>query len=60
MSRNNRKNRQGQTPKPRGMGMANKAYVDEMQGLRRSSATSRHRSARDYRRKPKHSGRGWE
>lgn len=27
---------------------------------RRSNATSKHKSVKDYRRKPKHTGRGWE
>jgi len=38
----------------------NTAYMEAMQELRRSNATSRHRSAADYRRKPKHPGKGWE
>jgi len=28
--------------------------------IRRSSATDRHKSPRDYRRKPKHVSKGWE
>ena len=31
-----------------------KEYVEHVQNLRRGSTTSRHRSPRDYRRKPKH------
>lgn len=27
---------------------------------RRSNATAKHKSVKDYRRKPKHVGRGWE
>jgi len=33
--------------------------VQRIQDLRRSNATSRHKSAKDYRRKPKHH-KGWE
>lgn len=33
-----------------------KSYVERVQGLRRSNATTRHRSPRDYQRKPKHRG----
>ncbi len=56
MSKN--KNRRPQTRKP--AKSANRDYMEAMQELRRSSATSRHKSAADYRRKPKHTGRGWE
>lgn len=28
--------------------------------IRRSSAASKHKSVKDYRRKPKHVGRGWQ
>lgn len=37
-----------------------KAYVEHVQNLRRGSTTERHKSAKDYRRKPKHSGKGWD
>ena len=36
-----------------------KANVIRVQELRRSNATSRHKSVMDYRRKPKHPNRGW-
>jgi len=49
------KNRRPQTPKGR-----NIEYAKGMQELRRSSAAGIHRSERDYRRKPKHPGKGWE
>jgi hypothetical protein len=39
---------------------AQKEYVEHVQNLRRGSTTSRHRSPRDYRRKPKHVSKGWE
>ena len=57
MSKN--KNRRVQTPKPKGFG-ENKAYMEGMQELRRSNAAGTHKSVKDYRRKPKHAGRGWE
>lgn len=44
-----------QAPKGR-----NLPYAKAMQELRRSNAAGRHRSATDYRRKPKHPGKGWE
>lgn len=56
MSKN--KNRRPQTSKPAKSG--NSKYVEAMQELRRSSATSRHAMATDYRRKPKHSKKGWD
>lgn len=37
-----------------------KANVIRVQELRRSNATSRHKSVMDYRRKPKHPNRGWD
>ena len=37
-----------------------KANVIRVQELRRSNATSRHKSVMDYRRKPKHPKRGWD
>lgn len=49
------KNRRQQTPKAR-----NERYMEGMQELRRSNAAGVHRSAKDYRRKPKHINRGWE
>ena len=30
-----------------------------VEDIRRSNATSKHKSAKDYRRKPKHSAKGW-
>jgi len=39
---------------------AQKAYVDHVQNLRRGSTTDRHRSPRDYRRKPKHVNRQFD
>jgi hypothetical protein len=56
MSKN--KNRRPQTPKAKNMG--NEAYMRGMQELRRSNAAGSHKSVKDYRRKPKHAGRGWE
>ena len=59
MKKNSRnKNRRSQVSKPAKSG--NQAYTEAMQELRRSSATARHKSAKDYRRKPKHSKKGWE
>jgi predicted nucleic acid-binding Zn ribbon protein len=37
-----------------------KEYVQHVQELRMGSTTSPHKSPKDYRRKPKHPGRGWE
>lgn len=37
-----------------------RGYVQHVQELRQGSTTSPHRSEKDYRRKPKHPGRGWE
>lgn len=37
-----------------------KEYVQHVQELRRGSTTERHRSAKDYRRKLKHTNKGWE
>lgn len=34
--------------------------IQRIQDLRRSNATSRHKSIKDYRRKPKHRNLGWE
>lgn len=47
--------KRAQAPKVR-----NEEYMRGMQELRRSNAAGRHKSAADYRRKPKHAGRGWE
>lgn len=47
------KNKRPQAPKQN-------AHVQRVQELRQGSTTSPHRSPRDYRRKPKHVGRGWE
>lgn len=52
------KNRRQQASKPAKSG--NTAYMQGMQELRRSNAAGTHRSAKDYRRKPKHAGKGWE
>jgi len=51
-------NRRQQKSKPPKSG--NREYMYAMQDLRRSSATSRHRSEADYRRKPKHVKKGWD
>jgi hypothetical protein len=53
MSKN--KNRRPQTPK-----VGNPAMNKAFQELRRSNAAGPHRSATDYRRKPKHSKKGWD
>lgn len=55
MSKSNR--RRGQRPK--GKGLSDERYVREIQELRRSGAAGPHRTATDYRRKPKHF-KGWE
>lgn len=52
------KNRRPQNSKPAKSG--NTKYVEAMQGKRFSSAAGYHKKATDYRRKPKHVGRGWE
>lgn len=57
-NRNNRKsgkNRREQTPKS-----GNRAYIDGMMEIRRSSATSPIPSGTDYRRKPKHANRAFQ
>lgn len=38
----------------------NEKFNEAMREIGQSSAASRHRSSKDYRRKPKHSGKGWE
>lgn len=53
------KNRRSQTAKSP-VGGRNEKFNEAMRDIGRSSATDRHRSDKDYRRKPKHSGRGWE
>lgn len=59
MKKNSRsKNRRSQVSKPAKSG--NTAYMEGMQELRRSNAAGAHRSANDYRRRPKHMGKGWE
>lgn len=59
MKKNSRsKNRRSQVSKPAKSG--NEAYAMGMQELRRSNAAGAHRTAKDYRRKPKHVNRGWE
>lgn len=50
-----KKTKRPQTPKVR-----NEEYMRGMQELRRSNAAGAHRSATDYRRRPKHVNRGWE
>lgn len=50
-----KKARRPQTPK-----VGNRAMAMAMQELRRSSAASPIASGTDYRRKPKHSKRGWD
>lgn len=59
MKKNSRnKNRRSQNSKPaKGK---NHEYMAGMQELRRSNAAGTHRSAKDYRRKPKHVNRGWD
>jgi hypothetical protein len=52
------KNRRAQASKAPKSG--NTAYMEGMQELRRSNAAGTHKSAKDYRRKPKHVSRGWE
>lgn len=49
------KNKRPQAPKVR-----NESYMRGMQELRKSNAAGTHRSVKDYRRKPKHVGKGWE
>lgn len=51
-------NRRPQTSKPAKSG--NSKYMEGMQELRRSSATSRHKMATDYNRRPKHMKKGWD
>lgn len=51
-------NRRNQTKKTLSAGR-NEKFNEAMREIGRSSATDRHRSPKDYRRKPKHTGRGW-
>ena len=51
-------NRRPQTRKHAKSG--NTPYMEGMQEIRRSNAAGPHKSANDYRRRPKHRGRGWE
>ena len=39
---------------------AQKSYVQHVQNLRQGSTTDRHRSVKDYRRKPKHINKGYD
>lgn len=47
------------TKRPQAPKSGNEAYMRGMQELRRSNAAGTHRSETDYRRKPKHAGKGW-
>ncbi len=51
-------NRRPQTRKPAKSG--NTPYMEAMQGKRFGNAAGPHKRATDYRRKPKHKGRGWD
>jgi len=55
-----KKNRRAQAPKNPLAGSRNFAMVEADLERRRSSAGMPHKSSKDYRRKPKHVGRGWE
>lgn len=46
--------------RPQAQKVRNEEYMRGMQELRRSNAAGTHKTAKDYRRKPKHAGRGWE
>lgn len=46
--------------RPQAQKARNENYMRGMQELRRSNAAGTHRSAKDYRRKPKHVNRGWD
>lgn len=41
------------------MATENKAYIEAMRGLRRSSAAQPHKNLKKYTRKTKHKGGGW-
>jgi hypothetical protein len=59
MKKNSRsKNRRSQVSKPAKSG--NSKYVEGMQGIRFSNAAGPHKGVTDYRRRPKHMGKGWE
>lgn len=53
-------NRRDQTKKPLGLNGRNEKFNEAMREKGRSSAATPHKSSKDYRRKPKHTGRGWE
>lgn len=55
-----KKQRTAQKQKNPLAGSRNFAMVEADLNRRSSSAGSPHRSVKDYRRKPKHTGRGWE
>lgn len=46
--------------RPQAAKVRNESYMRGMQELRRGNAAGSHRTAKDYRRKPKHAGKGWE
>lgn len=54
----NKNYRRAQTSKPAKSG--NTPYMEAMMGKRFSNAAGIHRSATDYRRKPKHVKKGWD
>lgn len=59
MKRNSRnKNRRAQVSKP--AKSANRDMMEGFQELRKGNRAQPHTLATDYRRKPKHAGRGWE
>lgn len=56
-----KKNKRPQKPKnPLAGSRMPREMLDADLGRRGSSAGSPHKSTKDYRRKPKHAGRGWE
>lgn len=58
MKKNSRnKNRRQQSSKPAKSG--NTPYMEGMQAIKFSNAAGTHKSAKDYRRKPKHF-KGWD
>lgn len=52
-------NRRDQTKKPLTNGR-NEKFNEAMREKGRSNAAQPHKSLKDYRRKPKHMGKGWE
>lgn len=46
--------------RPQAPKVGNTEYMRGMQELRRSNASGVHKSANDYRRKPKHVNKGWD